>query len=256
MAALRKEASQRSAKHLLPFGHKVYSQTDEDGILAEIFRRIGTTTKTFIEFGIGDGLENNTVALLFDGWRGLWIDASTQHVQTIRSEWASVIAEGRLTIVESFITINNINDIIRSHNVVEQPDLLSVDIDGNDWHVLNAINCVQPRVIVVEYNAKFIPPLKYCMSYQEDHAWTGDDNHSASLQFFEEGLRARGYSLVGCSISGANAFFVRSDLVGDLFLEPFTAEEHYQPARYYMCKDVSGHRPGYDTLRRALLQDR
>src|SRR5262245_41373742 len=56
------------------FGFKSYSQYDEDGIIEEIFRRIGTTNKRFIEFGVEDGLENNTLKLLLEGWGGLWIE--------------------------------------------------------------------------------------------------------------------------------------------------------------------------------------
>jgi hypothetical protein len=252
MRALRERAGKESPKHLLPHGYKVYSQTDEDGLIREIFDRIGTTSKTFVEFGIGDGLENNTLALLFDSWKGLWIDASTEHIASIRQHWSRVISDGRLSVVESFITAENINQLISDNFLQGEIDLLSVDIDGNDWHVLDAITCVDPRVICVEYNAKFVPPLRYCMEYNPKHVWQHDDNGGVSLQFLEDGLAERGYRLVGCSISGANAFFVRQDLVGDNFLEPYTAAQHYQPARFHLIKDVSGHKPSYQTLARAL----
>src|SRR5262245_35138910 len=70
---LRSRPKCSDPKHLGPYGAKIYCQCDEDGIITEIFRRIGTTNKCFVEFGIGNGLENNTNALLFDGWHGLWI---------------------------------------------------------------------------------------------------------------------------------------------------------------------------------------
>jgi hypothetical protein len=242
----------RDPKCLIPFGAKVYSQCDEDGILAEIFRRIGTTNKTFVEFGIGNGLENNTLALLFDQWKGLWIEASDESVKKIKTNFAPVIHSGRLKIVESFITKDNIDRLISDNIPQREIDLLSVDIDGNDYYVLNAINSISPRVIVMEYNAKMRPPIWFCMDYNDSHAFGANDCYGASLTFLESKLRERGYLLVGCNLSGANAFFVRSELVGDSFLEPYTAEHHYQPARFHLACIVSGERPSYDALAKSL----
>ena len=235
-------------KCLMRFGDKVFSQSDEDGIIREIFNRIGISNKTFIEFGIGNGLENNSLALLFEGWQGLWIDASTSSINKIKTNFAKVIENGQLTVIESFITKENINQLIAANFKPEEVDLLSVDIDGNDYHVLNAIACVNPRVIVIEYNAKFSPPMMFCMDYNPEHFWQKDDCFGMSLKFIEVNLAQKGYCLVGCNISGVNAFFVRQDLVSDQFLEPFTAEKHYEPARYYLSGYFAGHPSSYQTL--------
>ena len=132
-------------------------------------------------------------------------------------------------------------------------DLLSVDIDGNDIHIFNSINCISPRVVVIEYNAKFPPPITYCMKYNQKYIWNGDDNFGASLKFLENEFDKKGYCLVGCNITGVNAFFVRKDLVTDKFLEPFSAEVHYEPARYYLAKFSSGHKPSLNTLEESLI---
>jgi hypothetical protein len=245
---LRSAPLHNDPKCLVRYGYKSYSQCDEDGILAEIFSRIGVTNRQFAEFGIGDGLENNTLALLFQDWRGLWIDASTKHVSLIRAAYAPVIQAGRLRIVESFITAENIDGLIAGNSGGGEIDLLSVDVDGNDYHIFCAIKCIRPRVVVIEYNAKFAPPTEYCMQYDSGHYWQGGDCFGASLKFLELRLKQRGYSLVACSLTGANAFFVRSDLTADKFLEPFTAERHYQPARYHLTEIASGHPPSYETL--------
>ncbi|MGK7933364.1 MAG: hypothetical protein AB4041_18290 [Microcystaceae cyanobacterium] len=248
MARIKASEKYKNPKHLIPFGDKVYSQGDEDGIIREIFNRIGTTNKTFVEFGIGNGLENNSLALLFDNWQGLWIDASTRSIKKIREKFAPIIEQGQLKIIESFITKENINELISSQIKAEEIDLLSVDIDGNDYHVVDAIACVSPRVIVIEYNGKFPPPMMYCMDYNPTHGWRKDDCFGASLKFFEVYLEKKGYYLVGCNISGVNAFFVRKDLVEDKFLSPFTAENHYEPPRYYFSGYFAGHPPAYETL--------
>lgn len=245
---LRADERYDDPKHLMRYGAKIYSQCDEDGIVAEIFRRIGTTTKSFVEFGIGNGLENNSHALLFDGWHGLWIDASTEAIRNITTSYAELVHSGRLRVVESFITRDNIDELIVKNVDHNEIDFLSIDIDGNDVEILLAIRSVNPRVIAMEYNAKFVPPLLYCMDYNANHYWRGGDCFGASLKFLEVSLRQRGYSLVGCSISGANAFFVRNDLVGDKFLQPFTAEFYYEPARYHLIEMASGHVPSFSTL--------
>ncbi|MBT8045672.1 MAG: hypothetical protein KJN67_00770 [Pontiella sp.] len=254
------EAMQRLPKYadplsLIPHGRKVYSQNEEDGIIIEIFNRIGTTNKTFVEFGSGDGLENNTYALLFQDWNGLWIDGSPKNIRKIREGLPTTIDSGQLEVVESFITKDNINDLISPHIQEKEIDLLSVDIDGNDYFVWDAITCIEPRVLIMEYNARFVPPIRYCMAYDPKHMWNYTDHGGVSLKFIEEKAAAKGYSLVGCSLSGANAFFVRNDLLAGKFEAPFTAEKHYEPARPHFAKIKSGHPSCFRTLEKRLKED-
>lgn len=213
-------------------GRKAYSQHDEDGILAEIFRRIGIHHRSFVEFGCGDGLENNTAYLLAQGWRGLWIDGDERNAGLIAHGFAPLLAHGLLQFRRAFITRDNIDGLIASANLGPEIDLLSIDVDGNDHDLWNAIACVSARVVTVEYNAKFWPPFAWRIAYDAGHSWQGDDYMGASLAALEALGRAKGYRLVGCNLAGANAFFVRADLAGELFAEPSTAEHLYQPARY------------------------
>lgn len=233
-------------KSLVPHGYSVYSQNDEDGMIREIFKRIGVTNRAFVEIGIGNGLTNNTLALLFDGWKGLWIDCSDA-MNVVADRFGAVIDSGALHLIKSRVTKENVDSLI-AMKAKGEIDLLSLDIDGNDFHVLSAIRGIKPRVMVLEYNAKFPPPMAYCMKYDENHAWDGTDKFGASLKWLETRLDERGYALVGCSVVGVNAFFVRKDLVGKHFLEPFTAEKHYQPPRYELVALGSGHKPSYSTL--------
>jgi hypothetical protein len=235
-------------KSLVPYNMKVYSQNGEDGIIQEIFNRIGTTNKVFVEFGVGNGLENNTLTLLFSGWCGLWIEGSNDFVQSIQENYPSVLKSKQLQLVHSFITRDNIDAIISNHIEETEIDLLSIDIDGNDYYVLDAIQSVTPRVIVLEYNPKFIPPIEYCITYNETHAWDNSDHFGASLKSFEKLLSKKGYSLVGCELVGSNAFFVRNDLLADHFISDNSAEFHFEPARHYLSGFFSGHPASYQTL--------
>ncbi len=220
---------------------KVFSQSGEDGIIAEIFRRIGTTTRTFVEFAAGDGLENNTVYLLHSGWKGAWIEAHDAYVNQILSNHSRKIEEGALRFRREFVTAENIESLLEEADVPEEIDLLSIDIDRNDYWVWSKIARCRPRVVVVEYNAVLPPGFEWVVEYVPNATWDGTSNFGASLTALELLGTSKGYRLVGCNLAGANAFFVREDLVGELFCTPFTAENHYEPPRYYLTRRVVGH---------------
>src|SRR6516162_2803921 len=203
-------------KRLEPYGFKVYSQNDEDGIIQEIFNRIGTNNRTFVEFGVENGLENNTLKLLLDGWQGLWLEAGAKNVTAIEKRFSDVIADNRLAVRPAFITAENINELIGDWGTGEI-DLLSIDIDGNDFYVWQALNVVNARVVVIECNWKFPPPTSVVQAYDPRNVWRGTDYMGASLEALTR-LGARlGYSLVGTTVLGLNAFFVRNDLVEEKF---------------------------------------
>ncbi len=215
-------------------GFKVHSQYDEDGIIAEIFRRIGTTNRQCVEFGAGNGTENCTGFLLMQGWKGLWIDGSDAFLPTLDLAWKPELERGQLVARREFITVGNIDGIIRDAGFSGEIDLLAVDLDGNDYHFLENISAVAPRVICAEYNANIPPHIDWKMARKDDYVWEGlDDRTGASLKALEIMLGRRGYTLVGCSVAGVNSFFVRQDLVGDKFADPFTAENHYHPWRFF-----------------------
>jgi hypothetical protein len=224
----------RDPKRINRYELKVCSQSGEDGIIAEIFRRVGTSNRYFVEFGSSDGIENNTALLLRQGWSGLWIDGDTAAVGRARALFASEIADGRLTVLEAFITAENIEDLFRQGKVPEEFDLVSIDIDRNDYYVWEKITRFRPRVAVVEYNSGIPPTMSWVVPYDPkgyglNQFGTGN---GASLKALEELGAKKGYNLVGCNLCGVNSFFVRKDLVGDQFAAPYTAENHFEPFRW------------------------
>jgi hypothetical protein len=198
---------------------------------AEIFRRIGTTNRTFVEFGVETGLECNTANLLLQGWSGLWIESSAECVEQIRAGLASLLAEGRLRVLGEMVTAENIEGLFRRAGVPAEPDLVSIDIDGNDYWLWQAIRSYRPRAVVVEYNPYFPPPTDWVMPYDPAYCWDRSARSGASLKALERLGAQKGYCLVGCNLGGVNSFWVRDDLVGDLFAAPFTAENHFEPLR-------------------------
>ena len=222
-------------KRLLRFGFKAHSQNEEDGIIQQIFHRIGTTNKTFVEIGVGNGLENNTLYLLLQGWRGLWIDGSSEFVDFIKQKFTFALNNETLKVVPAWVQKDNINQLMAGvHDEAKQLDLLSLDIDGNDYHVLEAIEPLNARVIIIEYNPKYRPPVKWVMEHNPSHSYDKSDYLGASLKSFELLLLKKGYKLVGCNLLGVNAFFVREDLVKDHFYDDFSAENHYEPDRFFL----------------------
>jgi hypothetical protein len=221
------------------FGYKVYSQTDEDGILDEIFKRIGTINKKFVEFGVEDGLECNGHFLLHKGWKGLWLEGSPNYCKKISKAFKEPIAQKQLTVINAFIDKDNINDLITEGGMSEEIDLLSIDVDGNDYHIWKAIQCVKPRVVCIEYNAKFPSDFEWVMKYNKNHTWDGSDNQGASLKSLEILGRDLGYQLVATNLNGVNAFFVKNELAKDLFTLPAISENLYNPCRFMIYQ--SGH---------------
>jgi hypothetical protein len=239
---LMRSAPYNQPRRLEPYGFRSFSQNDEDGILQEIFRRIGGGAGTFVEFGVQNGLENNTRLLLYRGWRGLWIEADAEACQAIRRVFAQELGPGQLQLAHSFVTRENIAALIAAAGF-EHLDLLSIDIDGNDYWIWEALP-IQPRVVVIEYNAKFRPPTSWVMEYNGTHRWDYSDYQGASLQSLHDLGRKKGYTLVGCCLAGVNAFFIRDDLVQGHFAEPDVASL-YNPPRFYVQRFLSpGHPAG------------
>src|SRR4029078_1096658 len=114
------------------------------------------------------------------------------------------------------------------------------DIDFNDYWVWKAVSAVRPRAVVIEYNAGLHPPLSVTAPYPPNRAGDGTNFFGASLEALVRLGRDKGYRIVGCNISGSNAFFVREDLRADHFLEPATAEEHYEPPRHFFSFLLAG----------------
>jgi hypothetical protein len=237
----------REHKRLLHHGFKVYSQHDEDGIIEEIFNRIGVTNRLFVEFGVGDGLENCTLYCLLKGWSGVWIDGSAVCYQDILRNMAPFLQEQKLRVKYSFITAENIESLFADLDVPAQFDFLSIDIDRNDYWIWNAIRNYSPRVVAIEYNASFKQTAACTVPYEPAAIWNGTNYYGASLRALEYLGREKSYSLVGCCYTGVTAFFVRSDCVGSHFAEPFTSENHYEPPRYFV-RMPNGHPPGFGPL--------
>lgn len=241
---------------LLNYGGKVYSQNDEDGITFEILRRIGIANGVFAEFGVGNGVENNTLALAASGWSGFWVGGEDLAFETNPGRSASLnfhFQKARVKksdIVHFFA--NGLGMIRRS-----RCDLISMDLDGNDYYFVEELlsSGALPKVFIVEYNARFIPPIKFKIDYDDGHRWSGDDYFGASLACYFELFQKYRYFLACCNITGANAFFVHNEYQPFFRDIPTKIEQLYASPKYFLTGlDVSGHPPAPRTVEKIFRQ--
>jgi hypothetical protein len=241
---------------LLAFGGKVYSQNDEDGITFEIVRRIGIANGVFAEFGVGNGVENNTLALAAAGWSGVWIGANDLAFETNPRPSDKL----NFHFQKAWVTKSNVVHLFRSGlDLIERSrsDLISMDLDGNDYYFVEELlrSGATPKIFIVEYNARFIPPIRFQIDYDDDHRWIGDDYFGASLASFHDLFQKHHYFLVCCNITGTNAFFVR-DEYKSLFQDvPENIEQLYASPKYFLTQlNVSGHPPSVKTIEKIFRQ--
>ncbi len=188
----------------------VYSQGGEDGVLRHLFDELGEGGRHFVEFGAKDGREHSNTAnlRLHHGWSGLLLDAGADPDDPL--------------VRPAMVTAENVNALFADHGVPERIDLLSIDIDGNDYWVWKALTDFVARVVVVEYNLFFGLEDRRTITYDADHVWRkGTHYHGASLAALRDLGHQKGYALVHTDGYVPNAFFVhRSELPADFEERP------------------------------------
>lgn len=197
------------------FEFKVFSQWGEDGIIQFLKRQTRIPNKIFVEFGVDDYTEATTRFLLInDNWSGLVMDASKSNIDFIRKD--GFFWRYDLKAVCSFITKDNINQLIAKNIKERDIGILAIDIDGNDYWIWKAINVVEPRIVVCEYNGIFGCKHFITVPYQEN--FNRAKQHYCNL-YWGASLPAlcllaeeKGYVFVGCNSNGNNAFFIRKDI--------------------------------------------
>ncbi|MEO0382357.1 MAG: hypothetical protein AAF234_02290 [Pseudomonadota bacterium] len=234
---------------LTRFGKKCFSQSDEDGITFEILQRLGIDVGTFAEFGVGDGLENNTLALVAMGWTGFWVGGEDLAFDAGESR--------RLSYEKAWVHRDNAVDLFKrgvSNLPSEDVDVLSIDLDGNDLYICEEIIAKgsSPALIIMECNTSFPPPIRFCIEYDQSHIWEGDNYYGASLASLVDMMNKYEYQLVCCNAAtGSNAFFVKNenthffpevpDRIDDIYVPP----NHHIPRRF-------GHRTSLRTVQRLI----
>lgn len=212
---------------------RVFSQFGEDGIIQFLINHVPIENEVFVEFGVQDYREANTRFLLVhDNWRGLIMDSGRDHIEWLKR--GELLWRHTLDARSVMVTRDNIDRILTEAGITGDIGLLSIDIDGNDYWVLEAISVIAPRILIVEYNSTFGKERAVTVPYRQDFdrsvAHFSKLYWGASLPALTYLAERKGYSLVGGNTAGNNAFFVRDDVVGEL--RTVTAEEVWRDSRF------------------------
>ncbi len=217
---------------LQSFEKKIYSQNGEDGITMKLIETIykNPLDKYYVEFGVGNGTECNTKILrLKYGWNGLQMDGGNENIS--------------INLRKENITKENIVGLFLKYGVSQHINLLSVDIDFNDFYCLKEILAnYKCDIIICEYNASHTVTEDKIIIYDKNYRWDGSDYFGASLLALNKLANKYGYSLVYCNNNGVNCFFVCNDIIQQenlLIKNVRDIAKIYRPATY--GRNSNGH---------------
>lgn len=204
-------------------GFRVFSQFEEDGKLLFLFSVIGMKNKTFVEIGADDGVNSNSANLYFNfGWHGLFIDGNEKAIGRGRKFFSNYPHTWfyQPKFICSKVTRENVNQLIQSAGYTGEIGLLSIDIDGNDYWVWDAISVVEPQVVIIETHNEF-GMNNIVVPYDPDYFYPGKHPvyHGASPVAMTKLATKKGYRLVGANDLGSNFIFVKNGLADELIPE-------------------------------------
>lgn len=219
-----------------------FSQNGEDGILDVLRSQLLTSNRYFIEIGSADGIENNTAWLLVaEKFSGIMIDGNMKLVEQANRVIVqySIGAECH----NVFITKNNVHDLLKMA-VYTDPDVFSLDIDGNDYFIAQRILDIgfRPKIFIVEYNSVFGPERSMTISYHDEFDYTAAHPtqlyYGVSIAGWKRFFESHGYRFVTVDRNGVNAFFVDPAYFNFDFLESVNglsfSENRYQLRKFKM----------------------
>lgn len=221
---------------------RVFSQWGEDGIIDWLTRAVPIPRRRFVEFGVEDYTEANTRFLLVNrNWSGLILDSDPANAAAIRR--SDLLWRHELTVAAELVTRDNIDALLRRHGVEGDIGLLSIDVDGNDYWIWQALSAISPRIVVIEYNSRLGAQRAVTVPYRADfdraRAHPSLIYYGASLRALWKLGREKGYALVCCNSAGNNAFFVRADVL-PASLRAASVEEAFVRGRFREARDAQG----------------
>jgi len=195
---------------------RMNSQNDEDGLTSALIREAGLSARRFVEIGCGKNGGNSGFLAQECGWSGLMIDAHKIRVDYVQRHFGAAVAAR-----QEWVTCDNVNTILGKTGFDDDIDLLSIDIDGNDYWVWEALDAITPGLVIIEFNSMFGPDRAVVVPYNpefdrhglaEEHLEWGNFYYGASLRAATHLANRKGYRLVAVEPRGINAYFLRNDL--------------------------------------------
>ena len=202
-------------------GLSLFSNMEEDGIILKLLAAINVEKGFFLDIGSNDCINSNCANLAFNfDWEGVFIDASRKLLQTGKRNYKWFGKVEKLKFVNSFLYPENINQVVCNNVSSIEIDFASIDIDGNDYAIWQALDCVKPKIVVVENKIEYgqydivVPATKAFSAAQ----W------GASVVSLTRLSAEKGYTLVATNNQGFNAFYMRNDFLKMSGLQPLTVE--------------------------------
>ena len=195
-----------------------FSQNGEDGALLYLLSLIGFGSRRCVEICAADGIECNTANLIINhDFRALLVDGRERKIEEGRAfyEHCREVAGRPPTFAHAWVTRDGINDLVREHGFDGELDVFSLDLDGVDYWIWEALDCITPRVVVVEYHAGWWPDDAVTVAYADDFQRDGR-YRGASLAAFTALAARKGYRLVGSERRQLNAFFLQDGEAEDI----------------------------------------
>ena len=236
-------SSKEQKKHtgINRYESSLHSQNGEDGIIRYIFSVIGFESRYFVEFGFGAHQFNSLRLLLHESFEGLLMDGSEEqccifNLSCKKMQLNSVLA------VNAFIDVTNLQKLIAQNNVPDEIDFLSIDVDGNDYWLWEILDCINPRVVCIEYNSGIGPDYSWSTPYSADFerfsAHPSGFFAGASLKALESLGQRKGYRLVACDSTGTNAFFIRKDICAKEIIT-LSSKEAFYPHLNWLSRGIT-----------------
>jgi hypothetical protein len=231
---LRLRTAHGSAVPLAEFESGLLSQNGEDGLLEAIFQVIGFKTRSIVEFGFAATEASFLNLVLAHDLDAYFMDGSSDTCRLASALFRVMGRQRRMHVTRTFITAENINQVIAGMGLSGELDALSIDVDGNDYWIWQALDVVSPRLIVAEYNDRLGPDAAVTIAYDPSFDFSQSPHEfyqGVSLAALGKLATEKGYRLIGCESSGTNAFFLRNDIDAPSFPTQTVAESFRYHAR-------------------------
>ncbi|MEC9415254.1 MAG: hypothetical protein VYC67_01525 [Pseudomonadota bacterium] len=219
----------------------LFSQNGEDGIIRYIFSVIGFESRYFVEFGFGAHQCNALRLMLHENFKGLLMDGSEEQCR-IFNRGCKEMQLSNVIAVNAFIDVTNLQKLIVLNGVPDEIDFLSIDVDGNDYWLWEVLDCINPRVVCIEYNSGIGPDDAWSTPYSADFerfaAHPSGFFAGASLKALESLGQRKGYRLVACDSTGTNAFFIRKDINSGEIIT-LSSKEAFYPHLNWLSRGIT-----------------
>ena len=209
----------------------VYSQHGEDGVIQALLKHIPIKHQYVVEFGAYDGdyMSNSRHLIKDHGWNALLIEPDPRFFKRLHQLYRN---NPRVTMLNEFIYKENINALFKRGGVPKDFEVLSIDVDGPDYYLWQALTDFTPKIVILESNPSISANEIYIVAEEDSFRFSGTAKEGASLQAFYELGKQKGYHLVYIELSGANLFFVHDSCIEYFDIEGIEPGLLYQPPQF------------------------